>query len=130
VGVSSGVVSGRAWLLALLVAFSFWLGCFVACVAFGHWAANLTPFPKPAAEVTPFITGIYGWMRHPLYTAVGSAFLGWGLVRGSWAALFCTGFLLILLDRKGRREKLHLVSIFPGYQDYSSRVKRFIQWVY
>ena len=91
---------------------------------------NLTPFPKPSARAALVTTGIYSWMRHPLYTAVGCGGIGWSLVRESLPALFCTGLLLVLLDRKARREEAHLVSIFPEYQGYTKRVKGFIPWLY
>jgi protein-S-isoprenylcysteine O-methyltransferase Ste14 len=91
---------------------------------------NLTPFPKPSAKTELVTTGIYGWIRHPLYTAVGCEGIGWGLVRGSLPALLCAGLLLVLLVRKARREEAHLAVIFPEYQAYARRVKGFIPWLY
>lgn len=38
---------------------------------------NLTPFPKPSVEAKLVQHGIYGLIRHPLYTAVICAALGW-----------------------------------------------------
>jgi protein-S-isoprenylcysteine O-methyltransferase Ste14 len=91
---------------------------------------NLTPFPKPSAGVRLVTSGIYRWIRHPLYTAVGCGTIGWGLLRESLPVLFCAGLLLVLLDRKARREEAHLVKVFPGYQAYARRVKGFIPWLY
>jgi protein-S-isoprenylcysteine O-methyltransferase Ste14 len=91
---------------------------------------NLTPFTKPSAKAALVTTGIYGWMRHPLYTAVGSGVIGWALVRESVPALLCAGLLLALLDRKARREEAHLISIFAEYEGYAKRVKAFIPWLY
>jgi protein-S-isoprenylcysteine O-methyltransferase Ste14 len=42
---------------------------------------NLTPFPKPSAGAQFVQRGIYGLMRHPLYTAVICASVGWSLIR-------------------------------------------------
>ena len=49
---------------------------------------NLTPFPKPSAGGRLVRTGIYGLMRHPLYTAVFCGALGWALVWRSWPGDF------------------------------------------
>ena len=45
---------------------------------------NLTPFPKPSASTRLVQTGIYGLIRHPLYTAVFCGSVGWALVWRSW----------------------------------------------
>lgn len=61
------------------------LGCGLAgTVALGR---NLTPFPKPSTHTQLVQGGIYGLMRHPLYTAVFCASAGWALVWQSWPAL-------------------------------------------
>ena len=91
---------------------------------------NLTPFPEPSAKAELVTRGIYGWIRHPLYTAVGCEGIGWGLVRGSLPALLFAGLLLVLLVRKARREEAHLAKSFPEYQGYARRVKGFIPWLY
>jgi protein-S-isoprenylcysteine O-methyltransferase Ste14 len=91
---------------------------------------NLTPFPKPGAGTRLVQTGIYGLMRHPLYTAVSSAALGWALVWRSWPALIAALLLLPLFNGKARREERWLKQQFPEYADYEQRVRRFIPWVY
>ena len=48
---------------------------------------NLTPFPKPSANAQFVQHGIYALIRHPLYTAVFFAAVGWSLVWQSWPAL-------------------------------------------
>jgi len=40
---------------------------------------NLKPAPKPSASTTRIRTGIYGLIRHPLYTAVFCGSAGWAL---------------------------------------------------
>ena len=111
-----------------------WVFMLVAAV-FGVYGVralgrNLTPFPKPLDHAHLVTEGIYGWVRHPLYTAVICWVIGWGLVRESGPAMLCAGLLLVVLDRKARHEEVHLGRIFPGYQDYAGRVKRIIPWVY
>ena len=91
---------------------------------------NLTPFPKPSAGAQLVQTGIYGLIRHPLYTAVFCGSVGWALVWRSWLALLAAMALAPLFDGKARREERWLRERFPQYRDYERRVRRFIPWVY
>jgi protein-S-isoprenylcysteine O-methyltransferase Ste14 len=76
-------------------------------------------------------SGIYGLMRHPLYTAVFCGSLGWALLWASWpaavAAALCLG---PVFDAKARIEERALRRRFPEYAEYAARVKRFVPGVY
>ena len=91
---------------------------------------NLTPFPKPSASGTLVRTGIYGLIRHPLYTAVFCGSVGWALVWQSWPALLAALALAPLFDAKARREELWLRQKFPEYAGYERQVRRFVPWIY
>jgi len=91
---------------------------------------NLTPFPKPSASTRLVRTGIYGLMRHPLYTAVFCGSVGWALVWQSWPALLAGLTLALLFDGKARREERWLRQQFPEYAAYEQQVRRFIPWIY
>lgn len=91
---------------------------------------NLTPFPKPTRKTKLVQNGIYGSMRHPLYTAVICVALGWSLFQQSWPALSLTLVLAIWLDAKARREEDWLQQRFSDYADYAKRVEKFIPWIY
>ena len=111
-----------------MVFFVIALGCgFAGTVALGR---NLTPFPKPSAHTQLVQGGIYGLMRHPLYTAVFCASAGWALVWQSWPALLATLALAPFFDAKARREERWLRQQFPEYASYEQRVRRFIPWIY
>jgi protein-S-isoprenylcysteine O-methyltransferase Ste14 len=104
------------------------LGCGIAgTVALGR---NLTPFPKPSTHTELVQGGIYGLMRHPLYTAVFCASAGWSLVWRSWPALAVSLLLAFFFDAKARHEECWLRQQFPGYAGYERRVRRFIPWIY
>lgn len=108
--------------------FAVALGCGLAgTVALGH---NLTPFPKPSAHTQLVQSGIYGLLRHPLYTAVFCASAGWALVWQSWPALLATLALALFFNAKARREERWLRQQFPEYASYEQRVRRFIPWIY
>jgi protein-S-isoprenylcysteine O-methyltransferase Ste14 len=91
---------------------------------------NLSPFPKPVAKAKLVQRGIYGILRHPLYTSVSCGAIGWSLMRQSWTALAFSLVLALFLDAKARREERWLEAQFPEYADYAQRVHRFIPWVY
>jgi len=91
---------------------------------------NLTPFPKPSANSQFVQHGIYALIRHPLYTAVFFAAVGWSLVWQSWPALVVSLALAFFFDAKARHEERWLRQQFADYAGYERRVRRFIPWIY
>lgn len=91
---------------------------------------NLTPFPKPLVRSQLVQRGIYGWMRHPIYTAVICAFVGWSLIQSSWPAFAVSVVIAVFLDAKARHEEHWLRQQFPDYGRYEQQVRRFIPWLY
>jgi protein-S-isoprenylcysteine O-methyltransferase Ste14 len=96
-------------------------------VALGH---NLTPFPQPSSSTRLVQNGIYGLMRHPLYTAVICGSIGWAFVWQSGPALMAALVLAPFFDAKARREEQWLRERFSEYARYEERVRRFLPWVY
>lgn len=91
---------------------------------------NLTPFPQPRPGTVIVDTGIYGHVRHPIYTGVVMVLLGGSVLAGSWSAavvsLVVGGFFLA----KASVEERALSISVDGYLDYLNRVsRRFIPWV-
>lgn len=91
---------------------------------------NLTPFPKPVATAQFVQHGIYALIRHPLYTSVFCAAVGWSLIWQSWPSLAVSLVLAIFFDAKARHEERWLRQQFPNYAGYERRVRRFIPWIY
>jgi protein-S-isoprenylcysteine O-methyltransferase Ste14 len=91
---------------------------------------NLTPFPKPSSTARLVQHGVYALIRHPLYTAVTCAALGWGVLWASWPAVAAALVLGLYLDTKARHEERALLKEFPEYADYQRRVRRFVPWIY
>jgi protein-S-isoprenylcysteine O-methyltransferase Ste14 len=104
------------------------LGCGIAgTVALGR---NLTPFPKPSTHTQLVQGGIYGLMRHPLYTSVFCGSVGWALVWQSWPAFLVSLTLAPFFVAKARHEERWLRQQFPDYACYEQHVRRFIPWIY
>lgn len=77
-------------------------------------------------------SGLYRLMRHPSYTGLMIAFLGFGVYFGNWLSL--AGLLLPIalgvLNRVAKEERALLASIGPAYAAYCERTKRFIPGVF
>jgi protein-S-isoprenylcysteine O-methyltransferase Ste14 len=86
---------------------------------------NRTPYPQPRAGSELVQRGIYARVRHPLYTSVMLASLGWALIWESAAAFGAALVLVPFFHAKARREERWLREMFPGYVDYARRVPRF-----
>jgi protein-S-isoprenylcysteine O-methyltransferase Ste14 len=93
-------------------------------------ARNLTPFPKPPGDGPLVQDGIYALVRHPLYSAVMAASVGWALLWQSWPALLVALATGPFFAAKARREEEWLCEKFPEYAAYAKRVRRFIPWIY
>jgi protein-S-isoprenylcysteine O-methyltransferase Ste14 len=87
---------------------------------------NRTPYPQPRAGSELVQHGIYARVRHPLYTSVMLASLGWALIWQSGPALVAALVLFPFFQAKARREEQWLSGQFPGYPDYARRVPRFL----
>jgi len=72
--------------------------------------------------------GIYGYIRHPIYTGDILLLTGLELCLNSWLVL---GVLLLapVVALQAVREERKLMSRLPGYPDYARRTKRFIPFV-
>ena len=101
-------------------------------VAWGAAAlgSNLTPFPRPRASATLVDTGAYRFVRHPIYSGLVLAAVGWSLATASPLALVPTVLLGLLFDAKSRREEAWLTEQLPGYAAYRARTRKFVPGVY
>jgi protein-S-isoprenylcysteine O-methyltransferase Ste14 len=74
--------------------------------------------------------GAYGFVRHPIYSAVIIGAAGLGLITENWLRLAITVLLVIFFDSKARVEERWLEEKYPNYAAYKTRVKKLIPWVY
>ena len=68
-------------------------------------------------------TGLYGIVRHPMYTATGLMFLSMPVVLGSAWALIIFAIYPILIIRRIYNEEQVLAAGLSGYTDYQQRVR-------
>jgi len=87
-----------------------------------NWANQVTVYQ----EQTLVTSGIYGWLRHPLYASLIWMFVGAALAYHNAAALLATLAIFVpaMYVRSGQEEAL-LCARFPEYQAYRDRTGRF-----
>ena len=73
--------------------------------------------------------GIYGYVRHPIYTGDLLLLLGLELALNSWLVV---GILLLapVVTLQAMKEEQMLVEALPGYEQYCRRSKRFIPFIF
>jgi protein-S-isoprenylcysteine O-methyltransferase Ste14 len=91
---------------------------------------NLTPLPHPKADGQLVRSGVYGLVRHPLYSGLIFAAFSWVVFQFSLSHLIATAILFAFFDTKARREEAWLTEKYPEYSDYQQQVKRLIPGVY
>ena len=106
------------------------LGLVLSIFAAFNLGKNLTPLPCPKDDAQLVRTGLYHFVRHPIYFGVLMVALGWLLIYPYALILVYVLALLIFFDFKTRREEVWLLERFPEYLDYQSSVKKLIPWVY
>lgn len=68
-------------------------------------------------------TGLYGWVRHPMYAGALVLFSGIPLALGSWWGLLLVPPLLAGLAMRLTDEERHLTAHLAGYADYRRQVR-------
>ena len=110
-----------------------WLGWAVAAVgavvsvaAFPQLGRALTPMPEPRPDAELTTTGLYRWVRHPIYSGVLVMAWGWVLAHPSWVTAVLAAALTGLFTAKAGYEEGLLRERFADYADYAERTPRFV----
>ena len=90
----------------------------------------VSPLPRPVEGARLVDDGVYGRVRHPIYSGVMASAIGWSLATASLVALGLSVALVVLLDLKARREEVWLAGHYPAYADYAARTRRFMPGLY
>ncbi len=75
-------------------------------------------------------TGVYRWLRHPIYTSMLGMFITTGLA-WTWWPMFFVGLVLFIAGTEIRiaAEERLLTERFPAYADYRARVKGYVPFI-
>lgn len=106
------------------------VGVGLSVAAFRDLGDNLTALPHPKDDATLVQDGIYGMVRHPIYSGAIFTTLGAGLLTGNRTRTLLGIVFLAFFDAKARREEAWLIEKFPAYPAYRRSVKKLIPFVY
>lgn len=105
------------------------LASVIFLVAYGFYAevlrenAYLSRTVKVEEDQKVIDTGLYGIVRHPMYSVTIWMFLAIPLVLGSWWSFLCfLHYIAVIVIRIQNEEKV-LIDGLKGYSEYKNRVK-------
>ncbi|PKP27121.1 MAG: hypothetical protein CVU03_00860 [Bacteroidetes bacterium HGW-Bacteroidetes-2] len=87
-------------------------------------------FPTPKADGTLIQTGLYKYIRHPIYTSILMLFLGYSIYQNSFYKLIITLVLGVLFYFKSKYEEKQLAIKFPEYLAYKNKTGRCLPKVF
>jgi protein-S-isoprenylcysteine O-methyltransferase Ste14 len=102
------------------------LGFVIVLVALFNLDKSLTAFPTPKSNSELITTGLYHFVRHPIYTGILLTVFGYSLYSQSVSHLVISFLLLILFYFKTNYEEQKLVLKYTDYKAYRSRTGRFL----
>jgi protein-S-isoprenylcysteine O-methyltransferase Ste14 len=91
---------------------------------------NLTAVPYPKDDASHVQSGAYNFVRHPIYSGILLAGIGFAFVTNGTLTFLYVLILFIFFDIKSRREERWLTEKFPTYTTYQKKVKKLIPFVY
>lgn len=106
------------------------LGIALALAGLVALGRALTPFPRPAAGARLRQSGVYAWVRHPIYGGLILASFGWSLSWLSLPGLLASAVVLLFFDRKSAFEEHLLRARFAEYDAYALRVRKLVPGLY
>ncbi len=107
------------------------LGFFVVIIAFFKLGTALSPYPTPKEDSRLRSTGIYKFVRHPIYSGLILGFTGYGFFDDSLYKLIITALLVLLFYFKSAYEERQLINQFgQDYEEYRFRTGRFLPKVF
>lgn len=101
------------------------IGVLVSILALLQLNRHLSPFPTPKADGQLIQTGLYKYIRHPIYTGILLMVFGYALYGESLYRLIVAAALLILFYLKSSYEEERLMQVYPEYETYRKSTGRF-----
>ncbi|WP_287373808.1 isoprenylcysteine carboxylmethyltransferase family protein [Prosthecochloris sp.] len=90
----------------------------------------ITPLPYPVDHNQLVRTGVYSFVRHPLYSSQLFIGFGWSCYALSLSHFLLLVFAFFFFSLKASKEERWLTQRHPKYQEYARKVKKFIPFIY
>jgi protein-S-isoprenylcysteine O-methyltransferase Ste14 len=97
----------------------------VLLVSFVGLGNSLTASPLPKAQGQLVTTGLYAYVRHPIYFGLLLLSAGVVLDAGWWPQAVVAVMLYVLLRIKAQFEESLLQKAYPSYAAYAAKTPRF-----
>ncbi|KAF5834808.1 hypothetical protein DUNSADRAFT_8392 [Dunaliella salina] len=91
---------------------------------------NLSPMPQPREKHQLVTTGVYSYVRHPMYAGLLLAAIGLADLTHSETRLALAVGLWLVLEKKVAQEEKYLCERYPDYTNYMGKVKKFFPFLY
>jgi protein-S-isoprenylcysteine O-methyltransferase Ste14 len=91
---------------------------------------NLTAVPHPKDDANHVQSGAYKIVRHPIYSGIILAGIGFAFVANGSLTFLYVLILFLFFDIKSRREEQWLAEKFPTYPAYQKQVRKLIPYLY
>lgn len=101
------------------------IGALIVVIALLQLNTNLSPFPSPKFNTSLIKSGVYKFIRHPIYTGIILASFGYGLYTDSFYKILISIGLYILFYFKSEYEEERLTKKFSDYIVYKKSTGRF-----
>ncbi len=95
----------------------------VMLISIKDLGSNLSPFPRPIVNGNLITSGIYGFIRHPMYYSLILISFGLFITKLSFYHLCLTMSLALLIKFKIILEEKYLNKKFKNYFIYTDKVK-------
>lgn len=94
--------------------------------AFIQLKTNFSPWPSPKPNGDLVQTGVFKYLRHPIYSGIILMLGGWALRQQNLYQLLVVAGLLVLFYFKASYEEKQLCKKFPTYKEYQQKTGRFV----
>ena len=101
-------------------------GLAIGVVAALRLGQSLTPTPVPTSNGQLTTSGVYRYVRHPIYAGVLAIVVGLTIRSGSWISLAVAVGTLAFFTAKAKGEEARLAERYDDYSDYAERTPRFV----
>lgn len=114
-------------LIVHVVGYVFMIGgAILVLAASSALGRSLTPTPVPAAHGKLATTGLYRWMRHPIYSGVLTIVIGVTVRSGSVITVIVAVATFAFFVGKASWEEGQLAEHYPSYAEYAASTPRFV----
>lgn len=103
-------------------------GAVVVLLAALSLGRSLTPTPVPVDHGELQTSGLFGVVRHPIYSGVLAIVVGLVIRSGSWITLVVGAATVLFFNNKAKWEEQQLSDRYGDYEAYASKVPRFVPW--